>query len=598
MPDQPDDVPPIAAVFLIKFDLKVGYTIAWKRSISEVTVDGGVEFKSLPSGLHNVKDDLVYFIQDDYAGISAFVNRPAAESERNAHLVAVGVLVPLNNSRLGRGWLHAEKLQELASAVADDTSKTAPLEKFWEQWRSDKGKQGASASKSPPGLDQRKSGHSRIRALSTLTINVPAEQSLPKFHPSLSILKCLDVFGPLIFPLYRAALLRPRILLIGSAPVRFPCEFAYDLSIISAISSTLHSSLPIESTPLYRLKPLFNVGVHDIPYLSRPRTGDANDIESELGWIACTTDEILAMKPQLYDLLIELPPITDDKPGSHPGRVRKWPKLKTSAGAEIKATRRDLRRYKALYSVLRPLLHPSSNSHLNEDGISSTAPIDQSTTSYTDDEDADTNNDHLPLLRHPNYVTKNPAAQTPAEEDSQLFSDLEKLTEPRSWTALAYSGFMWWAAAGEPDSSEEEEQRDAEDSVGELADVVGRLVDEGMIGGGRGDAEKTRGLVETTIVASFHRMTAGLVRVGAEVAGVHGERPDIGVEDGDDGEGEEAVEEELEAVDVDTEDLRRMGLDGWSPGDAEFAQRFLELYWGREVRVRTAGLECCGVKIC
>jgi hypothetical protein len=27
--------PPLAALFLIKFDLKVGYTIAWKRTIPE-----------------------------------------------------------------------------------------------------------------------------------------------------------------------------------------------------------------------------------------------------------------------------------------------------------------------------------------------------------------------------------------------------------------------------------------------------------------------------------------------------------------------------------------------------------------------------------
>ncbi|EOD47043.1 putative duf2347 superfamily protein [Neofusicoccum parvum UCRNP2] len=32
-----DDLPSLAALFLIKFDLKVGYTITWKRSLPDRT---------------------------------------------------------------------------------------------------------------------------------------------------------------------------------------------------------------------------------------------------------------------------------------------------------------------------------------------------------------------------------------------------------------------------------------------------------------------------------------------------------------------------------------------------------------------------------
>jgi hypothetical protein len=55
-----------------------------------------------------------YFIHDDYAGISAFLNEPAPESERNASMISVGVLVPLDNGRMGKSWLHAEGLKDLA----------------------------------------------------------------------------------------------------------------------------------------------------------------------------------------------------------------------------------------------------------------------------------------------------------------------------------------------------------------------------------------------------------------------------------------------------------------------------------------------------
>lgn len=56
-----------------------------------------------------------YFVHNgDYAGISAFINEPAEESERNALMLAVGVLVPLSHGRLGKSWKHAVGLKELA----------------------------------------------------------------------------------------------------------------------------------------------------------------------------------------------------------------------------------------------------------------------------------------------------------------------------------------------------------------------------------------------------------------------------------------------------------------------------------------------------
>jgi hypothetical protein len=109
-----DSPPPLAALFLIKFDQKVGYTIAWKQSLKNVPLEGVVEYKSLPSGLHNVKEDLVYFVQEQYAGVSAFKNKPAGEEERHAQFISVGAMVRLGDGRLGRAWEHAGSLKELA----------------------------------------------------------------------------------------------------------------------------------------------------------------------------------------------------------------------------------------------------------------------------------------------------------------------------------------------------------------------------------------------------------------------------------------------------------------------------------------------------
>lgn len=49
--------------------------------------------------------------------------------------------------------------------------------------------------------------------------------ALSLHHPALSLLDFLDTFGPLVFPIFRAALVRKRILLVGPAPVEQMCNF-------------------------------------------------------------------------------------------------------------------------------------------------------------------------------------------------------------------------------------------------------------------------------------------------------------------------------------------------------------------------------------
>jgi hypothetical protein len=58
-----------------------------------------------------------------------------------------------------------------------------------------------------------------------LTSVLPSDQSLHPFHPARSIVQYIEVFGPLVFRLQQAALLRKRILFIGPPPVRAACEF-------------------------------------------------------------------------------------------------------------------------------------------------------------------------------------------------------------------------------------------------------------------------------------------------------------------------------------------------------------------------------------
>jgi hypothetical protein len=68
----------------------------------------------MDTGLANRVILVRYFVHEQYAGISAFVKQDADESERNAKMFSIGVLVPLSSGRLGKSWRHAPNLKELA----------------------------------------------------------------------------------------------------------------------------------------------------------------------------------------------------------------------------------------------------------------------------------------------------------------------------------------------------------------------------------------------------------------------------------------------------------------------------------------------------
>ena len=184
-----------------------------------------------------------YFIQGQFAGLSAFENAPASEAERNASFASVVVLVRLDGSRLGKVWTHAEKIQELASLVRQDIFQdegfreenlidgvgetpgkaAAALDDFWNKSRIKEGEAAPDASGKSP-LQQRQNSHGSRKRRSrgiTMSSDPPAHSS----HPAQSIKELLDAFGPLIFPLYRAALLRKRILIIARPPMQKFCDF-------------------------------------------------------------------------------------------------------------------------------------------------------------------------------------------------------------------------------------------------------------------------------------------------------------------------------------------------------------------------------------
>lgn len=324
----------------------------------------------------------------------------------------------------------------------------------------------------------------------------------------------------------------------------------YNLSVLSSIPQSVFSLLRPDADNvegLHRIRALFTVGIHDIPELEKlrkdswGRAQESNGLGFSEGWVACTTDEIITTKPQLYDYIVELPPVFDAKP-----QKRRWPIIKTSEGNVIKATQRDLWRYK----LLRNEIHK-----YREDP---NAP--------NDEEEDDT----AQLLHHEE------------KDDDNLINEIydEKLIEPMTWSQLAYNGFMWWASAGERDAYVSQERDRDRALLGDLADFIPNQ-DRTHNPDRETEPEQVQADLHAAIIAYFHRWTAELITNVSELLEESDEPTD-----------------EAETVMISRSDISRLGLDRWSEPDGWFIEEFVWRYFGRRGEVLGANLECCGVKIC
>lgn len=441
--------------------------------------------------------------------------------------MAVGVLVPVSGA-LGRVWEHAEELRGLTGDVVGKEEDVSGLDAFWEKWKAEE------------GSGDGDSGKKRSRGYSESTL--PGVDILLSDHPALGVTDGLDLFGPLLAPLQRAVLARQRILFLGSPPVRANAEVVWLASVLGNVSGLeLAGSLPDDAKDMLKTTPLFSIGIHDIASL--PPKSDGK------GWLACTTDSILAEKNNLWDILVRLP-------SQSPNRT--WPTLQTSDGRMIKASQRDLRRWTLLRRELRRLRFQICGKYPDDVGTESVS-----------------ENDQRPLLER--RRSSDMALSLQDRDDSAA-------VEPPTWTSVAYRGFMWWASAGEASAWEEDEVQADEELLFDLpTDMAALSPTIGSKVQGETEPEYARA-VATVLVAYFRRVTE---RILGTLAGV--------VEEAEDGTEEGVLEEEVE---IRGDDLRRMGLDRWSEADRLLVGDMMEVWFGRRAVIIDEGLTFCGVRLC
>ena len=389
----------------------------------------------------------------------------------------------------------------------------------------------------------------------------------------------------------------------------------YNISILSNVPSSVSEMIPLEPLPS-RLQPLFSVGIHDIDDLSRKNQPKDSNQDPDYGWVACSTDDVLTVKTDIYDVLVTIPSCYSTK-----SREKVWPRVKNSTNQELKASQRDLRRYRTLRQSIKrqfPRLRSASPYGGRPRTSKDTA------FSETTDDDDDTTTEQTALLALENtHETFDDASSTTDEQ----------LIEPLSWSALAYNSFMWWASAGEKRAGlEEEVERDA----AMFRDFNGPSYPDTTPSGGGGGGRQSRsgrrssgnpmtpssgnmsasGLLtdgspaapEMAIIAYFHRLTATILSTLAQLVerseAEEGEEQIVeGPAEGEQTSGREGGGGQTKddvgrpPVFVGSEDMVRMGLDVWSDADKKFVEELLDLYWGRKADVQGGHIECCGVRI-
>lgn len=418
----------------------------------------------------------------------------------------------------------------------------APLDAFWDEHKKTE-QDNESSTQDTQSLE----GYQKTRGLSTTSLQTPgANSTLPPHHPALAMPELLHAFGPLIFPLVRAALLQKRILILGEAPVETTCNYVYAISIFSSISRSVTAHVPALDQPKHYLRPLFNVGVSDISTLEH----------LEGSWIACTTDDVLASKPHLFDMLVILPTssmLQKHTNKTYPKIIHSSPELSKQFPKQgLRATQRDARRATALQTGLQSL--PSGAAY-------------------------DTT-DHY-------HRTDDNASTTTTSSVNTVF-DHKEAVEPTPWSVIAYTSLIWWVSAGDRRSGLAE----AEELANEQDEALLRdcLTEEGTT-------------TEVAIVAYFHRLSSLVFEVLGGAIRRHEKR----YRDEHDEEQEGVRDEQAllstknngddDVVEVTAEDIGAMGLDIWSEADRKSVEEMVRLWWNRKATVRGGSIECCGVRI-
>ncbi|XP_029378512.1 DENN domain-containing protein 11 [Echeneis naucrates] len=268
--DQWEEKDQIVSVFVVTFDTRSGNMVEWCLP-HDINLDG-VEFKSMASGSHRITSDFIYFRKGCYFGLACFANMPVeSELERGARMKSVGILSP--SYTLLYRYMHF--LENQVRHQLQCPGQYSPLEAFYEDKKA----------VLPPA------GNGLVTACPTWSvtnINRCMHPEMKITHPAGCMSQFIQFFGEQIMVLWKFALLRKRLLIFSPPPVGVVCYRVY------CCCSLANVSLPGIGISVPELRPFFYINIADITAL-----------ETEMSYVACTTEKIFEEKKELYDVYVD-----------------------------------------------------------------------------------------------------------------------------------------------------------------------------------------------------------------------------------------------------------------------------------------------------
>ncbi|KAJ7263125.1 hypothetical protein B0H12DRAFT_1103444 [Mycena haematopus] len=296
----------IAAIFHAVFHPTQGNIIDWSLKANDDLNLEHLEFSALPSGLHLVEEDVVYFTKDGQQGVCVFRRRKTVDhGHRGFRLSSFGIL--LAKSARPRPWRHTAALKELTTLMYsrfESSASLVPMESDWEPARAFFNERKVTRSDLGGAGDWNGWSHELLERLD--------DDETTEQNPTLHLPHLLRILGPSSLTLYKHVIGRRRILIYTLPPVEAAsilCQVAADMAYEQQVEYSTSSGS--------RSPRLSGKSKEGISVLGMVTLNDMDRLQAEgnsgRGWVACTTDAIFLEKPSCYDLLIDLTTSTPNK---------------------------------------------------------------------------------------------------------------------------------------------------------------------------------------------------------------------------------------------------------------------------------------------
>lgn len=284
----------IVAIFVVTFDPRSGNMMEW--CLPEETDLDGVEFKAMASGSHTLMRDFVYFRKDSLYGLACFENMPVeSEIERGARMKSVGILSPSYISL----YRHMQFLESQVRHQLQTPGKYDQLQAFYNDKKGLLPSCNENLGRVASDSDGTTTTSSAPKPNESWSVSsTPNHEILPELkitHPAGCFSQFIKFFGEHIFILWKYILLQKRILFFSPPPIGVVCYRVYCACCLG--NHDMRGLVNQEVTPH------FYINIADIEAL-----------ETEVAYIACTTEKIFESKTHLFDVYVNNQNVTTNSP--------------------------------------------------------------------------------------------------------------------------------------------------------------------------------------------------------------------------------------------------------------------------------------------